>query len=417
MFRRGVRSTAVGILLSAAALALNSVGAMAATSWIPQNQQPHSEALHGVFAIDGCHVWAVGEELAGRSQIINTANGGATWNTVFPPPNSGISTTLNRVAFAGNTGYIVGENDQGSTTSPFPNILKTIDGGVTWTDLRSTLPGGLKNWSSSDFEGLAVIGNTVGAQDVWIAWSGTNSNHYTGDKGEILHSSDGGVTWDIKLTLSGSNTGMAGVAFADATHGWAIRDDGRIYQTITGGASWNQIDNLSFEGNESLEAVAAIDATHVVVVSDYGRAWYLNTAGTAFVQSTGTGSANAFNDVTFNSAGLGYAVGEQGQAYKSTNGGQSFIGESLNNGSNFGGVSIAAGTTFTWVVGANGHISANTPPPACLPPTTTTTTTVPVVIPKLPSAGHPLMPADYNWILLLLIPAIGMLGWLSVKPD
>jgi hypothetical protein len=39
------------------------------------------------------------------------------------------------------------------------------------------------------------------------------------------------------------------------------------------------------------------------------------------------------------------------------------------------------------------------------------------VIPALPSAGHPLMPVQYDWMLLLLIPAIGVLGWISVKPD
>jgi hypothetical protein len=39
------------------------------------------------------------------------------------------------------------------------------------------------------------------------------------------------------------------------------------------------------------------------------------------------------------------------------------------------------------------------------------------VIPALPNAGHPLMPVQYDWMLLLLIPAIGVLGWISVKPD
>jgi photosystem II stability/assembly factor-like uncharacterized protein len=393
---------------------------MAATSWVPENQLPHQGVLHGVFAIDGCHVWAVGEEIAGRSQIINTANGGATWNTVLPPPNSGLGTTLNRVAFAdANTGYIVGENDDaGDATLPGPNILKTIDGGVTWTDLRPNLPANdtkQNQWWSSDFEGLAVVGN-----DVWVAWTGND-----GQKGEILHSSDGGGSWDIKLPVSGSNVGMAGVSFADANHGWAIRDNGQVYQTMNGGANWNPLDTSDLQSwlswNEAtLEQVAAIDATHVVVVADDGTAWYLDGIGANrdFDQAT-VPSNNGFSDVS-SSAGVVYAVGEGSpSAYKSTDGGQNFDGESLNNNGFANAVSIAAGTTFAWVVGETGHISANTAPATACPPAAAVVTVpvVPVVPPTLPSAGHPLMPADYNWILLLLIPAIGMLGWLSVKSD
>ena len=99
------------------------------------------------------------------------------------------------------------------------------------------------------------------------------------------------------------------------------------------------------------------------------------------------------------------------------------VGEEINGRSqvfktadnNDNAVSVVAGGTFAWAVGESGTVSANTPAATACP---AAAAAAPVaVVPTLPNAGHPLMPVEYDWMLLLLIPAIGVLGWISVKPD
>ena len=51
--------------------------------------------------------------------------------------------------------------------------------------------------------------------------------------GPILATTDGGATWSAQS--SGSSEKLIGVAFPDATHGWAVGNNGTILATATGG--------------------------------------------------------------------------------------------------------------------------------------------------------------------------------------
>jgi len=90
-------------------------------------------------------------------------------------------------------------------------VLKTSDGGATWTKI--TTPNG---------------GNSVLA----IYFISPSNGWATGAAGTIEHTTDGGTTW--QLEQSGTVTrALRAVAFVDADHGWAAGDYGTILRTTT----------------------------------------------------------------------------------------------------------------------------------------------------------------------------------------
>lgn len=100
-------------------------------------------------------------------------------------------------------------------------LLQTADGGRTWQSPSQPLPPGVPEMF--DFSCLAVQ-----EADVWIA--GTPGS-------QVLHSGDGGKTWDLFPT--GQALPIRALAFADAEHGWAVGDLGTILCTQDGGRQWH----------------------------------------------------------------------------------------------------------------------------------------------------------------------------------
>jgi hypothetical protein len=54
-----------------------------------------------------------------------------------------------------------------------------------------------------------------------------------------VHTTDGGGSWVTQS--SGTTNALAGVAFADESHGWAMGEGGTILHTTNGGESWSQL--------------------------------------------------------------------------------------------------------------------------------------------------------------------------------
>ena len=66
-----------------------------------------------------------------------------------------------------------------------------------------------------------------------------NSSWITGFGGAILHSADGGRTWERQK--SGTSQTLEGVYFLDPNHGWAVGWAGTILRTADGGKTWEEI--------------------------------------------------------------------------------------------------------------------------------------------------------------------------------
>ncbi|HUY33452.1 MAG TPA: YCF48-related protein [Pirellulales bacterium] len=119
-----------------------------------------------------------------------------------------------RLKLAGDgTGWLVGDGGL---------VFSTADAGLTWqTPARAPAE---VTGSEFDWRALEVRGARV-----WIAGSpGT----------KVLHSADGGRTWEAFSTAQ--NLPIHGLSFADNLHGWAVGALGTILATDDGGRTWRR---------------------------------------------------------------------------------------------------------------------------------------------------------------------------------
>ncbi len=166
---------------------------------------------------------------------------------------SGVTDDLTGVSFVNvQTGYAVGKNN---------TILKTADGGNTWTRL-------LERQDRVDFRTVVFTSPVDG-------WAQSSSLLHTGDGGEswqpvvplagpegfgggsmlgasrvqlhvptmgagVFRSDDAGRSWKA-LGQPPSNAYEA-VFFADSQHGWVAGDYGKLASTQDGGATWREQD-------------------------------------------------------------------------------------------------------------------------------------------------------------------------------
>ena len=254
--------------------------------------------LCGVAFTDATHGWAVGED----GTILATTDGGATWSA----QSSGTSESLYDVAFTDAThGWAVGE---GGT------ILATSDGGATWSAQSS----GSSTWLHGVAFSDATHGWAVGEGGTILA---TTQRRRHLERAELGHAARGSTAspsptpltagrWAATAPSSppptaappgarrarGPPSGLAGVAFTDATHGWAVGDGGTILATTDGGATWSA---QSSGTTVDLGAVAFTDATHGWAVGDGGTILVTANGGATWsAQSLAPGAGTISEDGT-----------------------------------------------------------------------------------------------------------------------
>ncbi|HEV7678827.1 MAG TPA: YCF48-related protein [Candidatus Dormibacteraeota bacterium] len=326
---------------------------MNSSSWYSQTT-PVETHLHGIFAYDGCHAWAVGEETEGtnsQATIVATENGGKTWKTLSFPQGTAVNTTMNRIVFTSkDKGYAAGENSD-TQQSIKPSFLRTTNGGETWTDLSANLPPEAFNGQYNDIEGLAAKGD-----DVWVAIS---MYDYVASvsSGVLLHSDNKGKSWTVVVT--NNHVGFSSVAMADEKHGWATSDDHSLWRT-TDGSTWNVVATTQY----SAEQIAVVSKSKAVIVEDSGVIEYTNDGSTLYTATVPAQvNGNDFTDVAIGDDGKGYATGEfNGYLLATKNSGRTWTWESANNANpnTYNGVTVAKDTNFAWVTGEGGAIQANT---------------------------------------------------------
>ncbi len=101
-------------------------------------------------------------------------------------------------------------------------VLQTHDGGLTWQMPPGRLPDGVNRFF--DFRALAASGNSV-----WIAGAPGSC---------ILHSPDGGASWQLQRTQQ--NLPIRSMTFIDPERGWSVGALGTILCTRDGGHSWRR---------------------------------------------------------------------------------------------------------------------------------------------------------------------------------
>lgn len=177
----------------------------ATTSWNIVNRS--GQTLWDIYATSPLYAVAVGN-LGTR---LRTTNGGATWTGYIPPRTGTFQSTLLAVFFI---------DDMHGWTVGYEGVMRYTDnGGATWTNLDS--------------------GETLGLSDIFtfdgeILWTCGSFSH-------ISKSTDSASSWtDYSIPSLG---GCSAIEFANLTFGWLF-GNGAILHSDNGGETWEMVSGL-----------------------------------------------------------------------------------------------------------------------------------------------------------------------------
>ena len=294
---------------------------LCSAQWIWQNPLPQGNSLLGVSFIDANNGTAVGYE----GTILRTTDGGNTWTS----QSSGTTSYLSAVSFADlNTGTVVGQ---------YGTILRTTNGGTTWIS-QST-------GSTQILRGVSFIDE----------FNGTS----VGESGTILRTTDGGTVWSLQS--SGTSNTLQGVSFVDANIGTVVGESGTILRTIDGGSTWTSQPSGTTEWLNSVSFTDANNGTAVGLrgiirrTTDGGNTWTSQTVVTLRAQSSNLYGVS-FTDIDNGTAvGSGVTGDLGGKIFRTTDGGTTWIQESSGTWNELYAVSFTDANNGT-VVGQGGKI-------------------------------------------------------------
>jgi photosystem II stability/assembly factor-like uncharacterized protein len=288
--------------------------------------------------------------------ISRTIDGGKNWVRIAP---TGISTTaLNTVDFVDeNNGMACGTNGV---------IIRTADGGNTWTQTTAGIGSGFNSMAYSSANKAVAIGNQGGIRyttngggswttaisgtnvSLWsISFADANIGYIGGSSGVFLKTTNGGTSWTtVSTNLTGSFYRMF---FTTPTVGY-VGASNIINKTIDGGLTWvsqtlpmSNILSIYF-ANEN-DGWVGSDAGEIAITHDAGQTWTVQHSG----------YSNSVNSVYALDVNTLYATGAQGLLIKSIDGGQSWKSYfSAISSEQFG--ALWQNKNVVWSCGKNGKI-------------------------------------------------------------
>ena len=159
--------------------------------------------------------------------ILKTKDGGKTWSHMIL--NANFKEFTDEPAFKLQHLYFLDEQ-KGYATANYGLAFKTIDGGKSWSTLRiRSLTAGVP------FDQHPIITSMFFINEQY----GYLSNHM----GRLFRSTNSGETWERQesgISPSMENA-LRDVQFIDTTNGFAAGDHGVILQTTNGGNSWQRM--------------------------------------------------------------------------------------------------------------------------------------------------------------------------------
>jgi photosystem II stability/assembly factor-like uncharacterized protein len=202
---------------------------------------------------------------------------------------------LEELYYYNNVGEFSFDKDKKGIASGYNNMLRTRDGGHTWSRLNDR------------FIRIAFFNPSNG----WLIQEYLNKN--------LLHSTDGGFTWNEVVT--GHKGTFHQMNFISDQVGFALTDEPELLKTVDAGASWEVID-LPFDSsyfsdlfflNENTGFICSHPHT-LLKTSNGGQDW------TSYSFDT----LNYISSADFFNAEEGWVVGSQGFAARTNDGGDTW---------------------------------------------------------------------------------------------
>jgi photosystem II stability/assembly factor-like uncharacterized protein len=181
-------------------------------SWVVQYSGTYGWWLTSVFFTDA----NTGYVVSYTGEILKTTDGGNNWTIQYD-----YYLPLNSVYFTDSkTGYAVGGDYNGCAIDfnchfwQMCIIIKTIDGGIHWTEQFYQLTDSSRILHS-------------------VYFADANTGYAVGAGGKILKTTDGGTNWSVQS--SGTTDNLSSVYFTDANTGYVVGGNGTFLKTTNGG--------------------------------------------------------------------------------------------------------------------------------------------------------------------------------------
>lgn len=258
----------------------------------------------------------------GDGIVIKTTDGGTTWSQLWTGTDQGIE----GISFPDlSTGYVCGWSAY---------FAKTTNGGVNWTpqnpgsdiyfytdvNFKDATHGVVTAQTNS---GAGVYATSDGGA-TWLAGSGlagipyglcyvtANTYYLATGNGYIQRSTDGGLNWTTVYSGGGL---LTGIDFFNSSIGMASGEDGKIFKTYDGGSSWQP---QTIAGGYPLWHDFGWYDQNTVYVCGTPEVIYKSTDGGStwvddYIQST---YDPALYEIMFTNDGTGYICGSQGWFYR-----------------------------------------------------------------------------------------------------
>lgn len=258
------------------------------------------------------------------SAAVMTSHSGWRWGNPLPQ-----GTQLTTLEFSGSRGYAAG---------PFGTLLRTDDGGSSWSGVATGLT-----------QPLNVV--RVLSPDTFVV----------AGRCALRRSDDGGKTFTrLPWTASDASCtgGISSVSFPDSATGFLLLGNGNILRSTDAGKTWSR--RTAVPGTAATSASSGVVPTDVTFTSPTVGFATTNSGSvfaTADAGNTWTPVVDepfAIRSITFAGPGVGYAVGDAPFALKTTDGGVHWTEQPLPGGTPGLGVVRCANTDLCLAVSTRG---------------------------------------------------------------
>jgi photosystem II stability/assembly factor-like uncharacterized protein len=312
-------------------------------SWFPSNSD-----MLSIACTSGTACIEVGE--AGRER--STSDGGTTWSDVATAPGNSkpltqVTCPSSSVCYAvGDRGNAMKSSDSGATwswlsstdgnplyglscpttstcyaTDIYAHVIKTSDGGATWswqqtpiTTQGTNVPG---SGGPNPFAGLMAIScsdaSTCVASGLYVVPTGQT---IPSTDPPILTTTDGGTTWSLRTSNSGTGNYLHSVSCLPGTTTCTAVGRGGSIVTTSNLVTWTKATSST---TSLLDSVTCMSTSFCIAVGQNGTVDRFN--GSAWTASTGNGGPGTLASVTCVDASHCYATGKQGITIATSDGG------------------------------------------------------------------------------------------------
>ncbi|MEM0542243.1 YCF48-related protein [Flavobacterium sp. j3] len=257
-----------------------------------------------------------------ESQLLKTTDTGQTWVVAQP------LIYAKDINFKNSVGFIVGLSGY---------VLKSIDYGQTWVQINTTFSYAYNSVTIIDDNNIILSSNNkiVKTTDGGITWTSisvtgypsivktfftsTLIGHAACNQGKILKTINGGINWYVTETVSTIPSNFLSLYFINENIGFATREHDLMFKTINAGESWTEIPSI----NQKMNCIHFSDQNNGFTAGEDGFIYKTNDGGNTWTSASyvaGNGYSTYFG-VYFLDNNTGFVCGERGRIAKTTNGG------------------------------------------------------------------------------------------------